>query len=56
MFLHTTPCELTYNFSIPKIYSIEVQVQKVLNSWSIVHMDSLELRGAESIPSTDEQM
>ena len=56
VFLHTPPSKFTYVFSIHKVYFIKenVQVQKVLNNWNIVHLDSLELRRAKCSHSIEQ--
>ena len=53
VFLHPLSSEFTYIFSIHNVYlrKKSFHVQKFLNNWIIVHLDSLELKSAESIQS-----
>ena len=51
--LNTPPSKFIYISSIHNVYLIKenVQVQKLLNNWNIVRMESLELERVESIHS-----
>ena len=55
-FLHTWSTKCYDNISIYKIFAVkqDIECYQTLNKWNIVHVESLETTGAQSIQFFDE--